>query len=303
MYRLGVGAQIGLALIRVLVDAPPSSLLAGQAQLLPLLSIAALAASCIACGQLSGAERAAWRIALDAAGLVAIAYLTTSALDGAALAAALAGEALALAQLNARTRDVVTRYGALVFAGAAALHALALDAPPVALVSGGAHLGDATVALAALAIVGLRAGSIGAPGSGRRSWPLLGAAASLLYLASLAIVSGFEPTSTAVTDTVLNLSVRQESQVALSALWSLAGVAALVVGLRLRNGPARTAGLTLLLATVAKVFLYDLSTLTSVYRVMSFIVLGLLLLLGAFAYQRVRPPSPPDMRTLHPSQR
>jgi len=47
---------------------------------------------------------------------------------------------------------------------------------------------------------------------------------------------------------------------------------------------------------------YDLSTLTSIYRVISFIVLGLLLLAGAYAYQRSRPPPPPDMRTVHPSQ-
>jgi uncharacterized membrane protein len=53
---------------------------------------------------------------------------------------------------------------------------------------------------------------------------------------------------------------------------------------------------------VAKVFLYDLSTLTSIYRVASFLVLGALLLAGAFAYQRLRPPPPPDLRTLHPSQ-
>jgi uncharacterized membrane protein len=51
------------------------------------------------------------------------------------------------------------------------------------------------------------------------------------------------------------------------------------------------------------VFLYDLSTLTSIYRLISFIVLGVLLLAAAFAYQRLRPPPPPDMRTLHPSQR
>ena len=57
------------------------------------------------------------------------------------------------------------------------------------------------------------------------------------------------------------------------------------------------------MVTVAKVFLYDLSTLTSLYRVASFIVLGLLLLAGAFAYQRLRPPPVPDMRKVHPSQR
>jgi uncharacterized membrane protein len=50
-------------------------------------------------------------------------------------------------------------------------------------------------------------------------------------------------------------------------------------------------------------FLYDLSTLTSIYRVLSFVVLGLFLLAGAFAYQRLRPPPVPDMRSVHRSQR
>jgi hypothetical protein len=81
------------------------------------------------------------------------------------------------------------------------------------------------------------------------------------------------------------------------------GLAALIAGQRANNAQLRTAGFALLLAAVGKVFLYDLSTLTSVYRVASFIVLGLLLLAGAFAYQRLRPPPLPDMRTLHPSQR
>jgi uncharacterized membrane protein len=37
------------------------------------------------------------------------------------------------------------------------------------------------------------------------------------------------------------------------------------------------------------VFLYDLAALTSVYRVGSFLALGLLLLVAAGAYQRMRP--------------
>ncbi len=52
-----------------------------------------------------------------------------------------------------------------------------------------------------------------------------------------------------------------------------------------------------------KVFLYDLSTLDSVYRIASFIALGLLLLAGAYAYQRLRPPPPPDLRTAPPALR
>jgi hypothetical protein len=37
--------------------------------------------------------------------------------------------------------------------------------------------------------------------------------------------------------------------------------------------------------------------------VISLFVLGGLLLVGAFAYQRLRPPPVPDMRSVHPSQR
>ncbi len=51
----------------------------------------------------------------------------------------------------------------------------------------------------------------------------------------------------------------------------------------------RRGALALLLVTVAKVFLYDLAALTSIYRVASFVVLGLLLLGGAFAWQRLSP--------------
>jgi uncharacterized membrane protein len=91
--------------------------------------------------------------------------------------------------------------------------------------------------------------------------------------------------------------------VLLSALWGVVGVAGLIAGLRKDVIQLRIASLALLLGTAAKVFLFDLSMLSSIYRVGSFFVLGGLLLLGAFAYQRLRPPPPPDLRTLHPSQR
>jgi hypothetical protein len=44
------------------------------------------------------------------------------------------------------------------------------------------------------------------------------------------------------------------------------------------------------------VFAFDLASLTSLYRVGSFVALGLLLLLGAFAWQRIRPRALPDLR-------
>jgi uncharacterized membrane protein len=303
MAGFGVSAQIALALIAVLLEAPPSDLGAGKAGLLSLLSVSALAACCIACGRLGDTERTGWRMALDGVALIAIAYLTALALGGAELAAAWAFEGLALARLSSRADDPLTRFGALAFVAGAALHVLAVDAPPVALIVGVVHLGAAALALGALAAVGLRFGLTQPAGSARRYWPLIGAGACLLYLASVAIVSAFQPTFAALGGVVLDLSVRQQGQVALSALWGVVGLATLIVGLRVNITQVRSAGLALLLVVVGKVFLYDLSTLTSVYRVTSFIVLGLLLLAGAFAYQRLHPPPPADMRTLHPSQR
>ena len=54
----------------------------------------------------------------------------------------------------------------------------------------------------------------------------------------------------------------------------------------------RHGALALLGLTVAKVFLYDLALLTSLYRVASFIVLGLLLLAAAFVHSGARAGAP-----------
>lgn len=84
----------------------------------------------------------------------------------------------------------------------------------------------------------------------------------------------------------------EQGELALSALWAVTGVVALVAGLRLDLRDLRVAALGLLAATIAKVFLYDLATLTSGWRIASFLALGLLLLGAGFAYQRLRPAPP-----------
>ena len=110
------------------------------------------------------------------------------------------------------------------------------------------------------------------------------------------MVTAFQPeVGDPAAPTVLNLGVREQGQVVLSAPWSVVGVAGLVLGLRGGLSDLRRAALGLLFVTVAKVFLYDLSALTSMYRVASFIGLGLLLLVGAFAWQRLRPRALPDL--------
>jgi uncharacterized membrane protein len=191
----------------------------------------------------------------------------------------------------------------MCFLTAAAVHAIAFEVPPTALIRGVSSLGGAAIALGALALGSLQVGLADRRGSRVRLGVLAGAGVALLSLASVAIVTAFQPDAGAGTTMFLSLGVRQTGQVLLSGLWGIAGVAGLIIGLRRNIVALRLGMLGLLLATVVKVFLFDLSVLTSIYRVISLFVLGGLLLVGAFAYQRLRPPPVPDMRSVHPSQR
>ena len=85
-----------------------------------------------------------------------------------------------------------------------------------------------------------------------------------------------------------DLTVREQGQAVLSAFWSVLGLGLLWAGLRRDERTWRLAGFGLLTVAVGKVFLYDMAALDAGYRVLSFIVLGLLLLAGAYAYQRMR---------------
>lgn len=283
-----LGAHIGLVLVRTLIALPPSELTAG-AEFVPLASVAILAATCICCARVSPA-RGDWRTVLDALGLMAIGYMTAATVSGAALVAVWAAESVALAEISRRTGDRVARYGALVFLAAASLHATLVEAPPTALVSGVDSMGAAALALGAVAAAALCIGRRAERGDRARQALLVSSGATVLYLASVAAISAFQP-APGTESVIVLLGVRQQGQVLLSALWGVVGIAGLIAGLRRDLAPLRTAALGLLLATVAKVFLYDLSTLTSIYRVVSFFVLGGLLLAGAFAYQRLRPPT------------
>jgi uncharacterized membrane protein len=81
------------------------------------------------------------------------------------------------------------------------------------------------------------------------------------------------------------------------------GPDALAAGLLRDERTLRLGALALLGATIGKVFLYDLAALESLYRVASFFALGLLLLLAAGLWQRVRPRPLPDLRAAPPALR
>ncbi|HEX4228594.1 MAG TPA: DUF2339 domain-containing protein [Bryobacteraceae bacterium] len=71
-------------------------------------------------------------------------------------------------------------------------------------------------------------------------------------------------------------------------VWAIESVALLAVGLTIRERPLRLEGLFLLLACILKLFLYDLRNLETIYRILSFIALGLILLGVSWVYTRFR---------------
>ena len=292
VVQLTAGSQLSLAAGHALLfDAPPSAITGGGADTVDAISVlAAIAIAALGAARLSSAERMGWREPLDGLALVTVAYATAVTLDGAALVVAWAAAAAALADVARRARDAFAATGALCFLALAAAHAFLFEAPPDALVYGANSLASAAVALGALAVAAVRCALV-APEilAIPRISLALAAGAAAIYLGSVAIVSAFQPGPGAF-ESGLDLDVRQQGQVLLSGFWSVCGFGSLWVGLRHNRRELRLAGFALLLLAVAKVFLFDLSTLGSVYRVASFVALGLLLLTAAFAYQRMRLP-------------
>ena len=76
-------------------------------------------------------------------------------------------------------------------------------------------------------------------------------------------------------------------QMALSVLWSVYAAVLMAVGFIKRTGAVRWAALSLFALTIVKVMLVDIAVLRQLYRIIAFLVLGLLLLVVAWGYHRV----------------
>jgi uncharacterized membrane protein len=72
-----------------------------------------------------------------------------------------------------------------------------------------------------------------------------------------------------------------------SAVWLAFGVLLLVAGFWLRSQPARLASAAVIALTIAKVFLIDMAGLTGIFRALSFIGLGAVLVGIGWLYQRL----------------
>lgn len=200
------------------------------------------------------------------------------ALDGPALVAGWSAEATILAWVARRTGEQRAFVFSAAFLALAAVHTLGDEAPPDALIDGVADLGQAIVAVLCVGVAALIVGFF-AERADLRMVLFAVAGVSFVYASSLAIVDVIQGDA---------VERSQTAQVALSAFWGVVGLVAIVVGLVRDVKELRLAGLALLGIGVVKVFAYDLAELDQLYRVLSFIVVGLVLLMGAYAYQRVR---------------
>jgi uncharacterized membrane protein len=77
-------------------------------------------------------------------------------------------------------------------------------------------------------------------------------------------------------------------QLTVSVIWTLSSIALVAAGILKKFRPVRLMGITLFGITILKVFFVDLSNLQTLYRIISFILLGVILILVSYMYQRYR---------------
>jgi len=77
-------------------------------------------------------------------------------------------------------------------------------------------------------------------------------------------------------------------RLSLSGLWAVYSVALIVFGFIKKHAPSRILAIVLFFITIFKVFIYDLSSLENIYRIISFIGRGVSLLLVSFLYTRFK---------------
>jgi uncharacterized membrane protein len=228
---------------------------------------------------------------LTGGGIGLAAFGVANAFDGPTLVAAWAALSAALAYLSTRVdataapalsdakRLLLTACG---FLGLAIAHMLVVEAPPAAIAEGVDDLGSSLVAIASCGVAALACWHFGHRVD-RRVATVAGfvGAAGFVYLGSVAIIDAIGADEGG--------EAREIGQSWLSAFWAAAGLGAVIVGMVRRSVNVRLGGLALLALVIGKVWTYDLAELEELPRALSFVALGLLLLAGAFAYQRFGP--------------
>lgn len=221
-----------------------------------------------------------------------IAGLTETALQ---VCAALA-MAIGLERLRLRSGSIVHNISAVLltlFAGAAALFGLLFWDNPVVwrVVIGGEFINELLLGYAIPAILALLL-SYAVAGRRPAAYGNTVAAGALVF--ALTYVS-FEIRRLYHGPVLTGGVTSDVEQYTYSIAWLAFGVLLLGIGILVNSQRARLASAVVMALTIGKVFLIDLSTLTGVYRALSFMGLGLVLVAIGWFYQKVlfrRPAAP-----------
>ncbi|HEX8353342.1 MAG TPA: DUF2339 domain-containing protein, partial [Pyrinomonadaceae bacterium] len=198
----------------------------------------------------------------------------------------------ALVAYGMRRGFAAARYAGLALLAAAAVKVLAFDlryfdAVWHAPVFNHTFMAFALVVAACAAAARLYARGGGA-GEAESVLPVLVVGANVLALVALSAeaVGFFEARTAAGADEAARRDLGLAKQLSLSVVWALYGAGLLLAGRARRARLLRLLGLALLGLTALKVFALDLSALDSAYRIVSFIVLGAILLAVSYLYQK-----------------
>lgn len=217
------------------------------------------------------------------------------AFDGPVVAVGWVAEGVFLAWLAMRERSEPLGYGSAILLGLGIFQVVdQLGSPPAA--------GDAAFfnprGLAAALVIGLLSWLAWRMAQGERAFEKQANARDVLIIVTniLAIVAlsaeihalfvGSELDARTAGEPWQAVDARLAEQVMLSVTWALYAVGLIAVGMRRQYAPARYLGITLLGVTVLKVLANDIAGLDRLYRMMSVLVVGILLLLASYLYQR-----------------
>jgi uncharacterized membrane protein len=207
--------------------------------------------------------------------------------------------AIGLERLRLRTNSIVHDIGAMLltaFAGVVGVAGLLLLENPilttVQLDGGFINLLLLAYALPAVLMLLLAYAAVGRRGAPYANTIAAGALIFALAYVTLEIRRLYR-------GPVINVgTISGAEQYTYSIAWLACGVVLLGVGILVNSQRARLASAAVIALTIAKAFLVDMSTLTGVYRALSFICLGLVLVAIGWLYQRIlfrrRPAAPAE---------
>jgi len=203
-------------------------------------------------------------------------------LDDVWLVLAYAATAAALAGLSVAVGERRLQVAALVYLVLGAGVTLVNETPPSDLVRAHSHPGHGIPSL--LLVIGATLALAWALAwkERYRLQAIWVAGALSVYCASLGILAATQRISPAGVHTDF-----QRGHTVVSAFWGLLALASLYAGLRQRRGLLRGGGFILFAISLGKLFLFDLPSLSSAQRALSFLAVGAVLLLGGFFYQRL----------------